>query len=124
LSIDEVTSQAFFSLVQNGIISSAHGHSCKECTQKYKSIPDIILTSAPDAVLGDGTFAFEDCTDDLANAHGGAFCAFHENQYGSKCCRKTCQNQRLPETQACQQHKPQWRKYVQSHGHVNLLGVK
>ncbi|TFK31583.1 hypothetical protein BDQ12DRAFT_573586, partial [Crucibulum laeve] len=56
--------------------------------------------------------------------HRGAFCAFHENQYGSKCYWQTCENENLSRTQACQQHEPQWKKYVQSHSHANLLGVK
>ncbi|TFK36180.1 hypothetical protein BDQ12DRAFT_699705 [Crucibulum laeve] len=136
LSIDEVTSQAVYSLVQNGIISSAHGHSCTECTQKYKSAPDIITTSTPEMdddnatvsmVVVDGIVmapkhcAFENCTDDLANACGGVFCAFHENQYGSECCWHTCENQKLSQTQSCLQHQPQWKKYVQSHSCANLL---
>ncbi|TFK31937.1 hypothetical protein BDQ12DRAFT_701384 [Crucibulum laeve] len=154
LSIDEVTSQAVYTLVQNGIISSAHGHSCTECTQKYKSAPDIITTSTPGAVLGDDSEissirnimpqnntsdsdtemdddnatvsmvvvdAFENCTDDLANAHGGVFCAFHKNQYGSECCWHTCEDQKLSGTQSCLQHQPQWKKYIQSHSHANLL---
>ncbi|TFK35865.1 hypothetical protein BDQ12DRAFT_610937, partial [Crucibulum laeve] len=68
--------------------------------------------------------AFENCIDDLANAHGEAFYAFHENQYSFKCCWYTYQNQKLSGIQLCQQHQPQWKKYVQSHSCANLLGVK
>jgi hypothetical protein len=42
LPIDEVTKQAFQVLGEDGIIRSAEGHSCSECTHKHKSEADRI----------------------------------------------------------------------------------
>jgi hypothetical protein len=42
LSIGEVTKHAFEILGENGIIAAASGHSCSECTHKYKETADSI----------------------------------------------------------------------------------
>ena len=36
-------------------------------------------------VMGPQHCAYDNCTSDLANACGGSFCAFHENQWGARC---------------------------------------
>lgn len=41
LKINEVTAQAFNCLGQNGRIHSATGHTCAECTHKYKQTADV-----------------------------------------------------------------------------------
>ena len=35
--------------------------------------------------------AYNGCTSNLINARGGAFCPFHETQYGAQCCVRDCQ---------------------------------
>ena len=52
ISIEEVTKQAFIQLGDNGVISSAHNHSCSECTHEYKETADRITGDDPAAVLG------------------------------------------------------------------------
>jgi CxC5 like cysteine cluster associated with KDZ transposases/CxC6 like cysteine cluster associated with KDZ transposases len=42
LSIDQVTKQTFDILGEDGIIRSAEGHHCEECTHKYKAQADVI----------------------------------------------------------------------------------
>ena len=42
LNINEVTAQAFNCLGQNGRIHSATGHTCGECTHKYKKTVDVV----------------------------------------------------------------------------------
>jgi hypothetical protein len=42
LNINEVTEQAFNLLGQNGHIESATGHTCAECTHKYKHTADVM----------------------------------------------------------------------------------
>ncbi|KAM6491044.1 hypothetical protein JOM56_013284 [Amanita muscaria] len=42
LSIDEVTKEAYKELGANGILRSAEGHSCTECTHAYKRPADVI----------------------------------------------------------------------------------
>lgn len=52
ISIDEVTKQAFSELGKRGVIRASDNHACNECTQKYKSSADVIVSSNPAAVLG------------------------------------------------------------------------
>ena len=54
LAIDEVTREAFSHLGENGVIGIATGHSCSECTQKYKKTVDIIHSADPAATIGGG----------------------------------------------------------------------
>ncbi|KAF8232715.1 hypothetical protein L208DRAFT_1270555, partial [Tricholoma matsutake] len=56
--------------------------------------------------------AFDNCTRDVANAHGGIFCAFHSHEYGAKCCIQECNNQKIQGTQACKGHQRQWTQYL------------
>ena len=51
-NINEVTRAAFEGLGINGIIQASNGHSCNECTQKYKKRGAVITQTNPSAVLG------------------------------------------------------------------------
>jgi hypothetical protein len=136
LSINEVTQEAFNHLGNNGLISIAEGHACSECTQPYRrsqhetidqieedraSVKMIVVDGI---VMGPTHCAYGDCTSDLINARGGTFCPFHETQYGAKCRVHDCLLPKLNPSQACEQHQPEWRKYLQSHSRENLSGVK
>ena len=59
-------------------------------------------------VMGPQHCAYDNCTSDLANARGGSFCAFHENQWGARCRMHNCNNEKVPGTQACQDHAREW----------------
>ena len=52
MEIDEVTKEAFNILGENGLIRAANGHSCTQCTQKYKATSDINTNAGPTAVAG------------------------------------------------------------------------
>ena len=52
IRIEELTGLAFTYLGQEGVISNAISHSCKECTQPYKEVADRITADEPAAVLG------------------------------------------------------------------------
>ena len=52
LSIDEVTREAFAYLGERGRIRAANGHSCVECTQKYKPTADNIDDMNVDTEVG------------------------------------------------------------------------
>jgi hypothetical protein len=52
LNIEEVTTQAFAAIGENGIIRSANSHQCSECTHAYKSTADIITGNDPAALVG------------------------------------------------------------------------
>ena len=136
LPIRDVTQQAFNQLGQNGLISVANGHACSECTQpyrrsQYEAIDQIDENCAfvnmvvlDGIVMGPTHCAYDGCTSDLLNARGGAFCQFHETQYGDKCHVHGCQRPKINPGQACQQHQQEWQKYIQSHSHENLSGVR
>lgn len=53
IHINEVAKGAFSALGENGIIRASDQHACNECTQKYRSTPDVIVTSDPGALLGE-----------------------------------------------------------------------
>jgi hypothetical protein len=53
LGIDEVTQEAFEVLGEQGIIRAADRHACKECTQEYKHMADVISSNQdPAGVVG------------------------------------------------------------------------
>jgi hypothetical protein len=52
LRINDITTQAFAILGEGGIIRSANGHECSECTHPYKAVADRITGDDPAAVMG------------------------------------------------------------------------
>jgi CxC5 like cysteine cluster associated with KDZ transposases/CxC6 like cysteine cluster associated with KDZ transposases len=136
LSINEVTRESFNHLGNNGLIAVADGHACSECTQPYrrsqyepldeieKDCVSVKMVVLDGIVMGPTHCAHIGCTSDLINARGGAFCPFHETQYGAKCRVHNCQMPKINPSQACEQHQPEWQKYIQNHSHENLSGVR
>jgi hypothetical protein len=47
LPIGEVTTQAFAALGEGGLVRSAEGHACSECTHDYKQHADVIGEADP-----------------------------------------------------------------------------
>jgi hypothetical protein len=166
LDINEMVKEAYNILGENGLIRTAHQHSCLECTQEYKATSDIVNGADPAAVVGvdenrtvpplqnsdletttldiatsensqinsgnteaapvkmivmDGIVmgpqhcAFDGCIASLSNARGGAFCAAHEIEYGTKCRVHDCQVQKISGIQTCHQHKDEWARYQFNH---------
>ncbi len=56
-------------------------------------------------VMGPTHCAFENCCAKLSNARGGAFCDFHEGEYGLRCRVVDCHAIKLANTQACENHQ-------------------
>ena len=52
LAADEVATQAFEQLGENGVIRSANHHECSECSHPYKATADILTGDDPAAVVG------------------------------------------------------------------------
>ena len=75
-------------------------------------------------VMGSQCCAHDNCTSDLANARGGSFCAFHDNQWGAKCRVYDCDNQKVPGTMACQHHAREWDKHVKNHSCHTYHGAR
>ena len=75
-------------------------------------------------VMGPQHCAYGNCTSDLANARGGSFCAFHENQWGARCRMHNCNNQKVTGTMACQQHAGEWDKHVKNHSCHSYHGAR
>ena len=143
LPIEDVTLEAFSCLGHNGLIQAAQDHACSECTQAYKRTADTISdlgveyqsTPEPEAapvkmividgiVMGPTHCAFDNCTADLDNSRGGAFCSDHEIQFGNKCRVRNCQNNKVNTTQACEQHQGQWKKHTQNYNEHSMAGVQ
>jgi hypothetical protein len=68
--------------------------------------------------------AYENCSDDLINYRGAVFCAIHEQSHGAKCRVSNCDNIKIRETQACQQHQQQWKKYATQHKRQSAPGFR
>jgi uncharacterized Zn finger protein (UPF0148 family) len=136
LSINDLTQEAFNHLGNNGIISAANGHACSECTQPYRrsqyetidqieeNRASVKMVVVDGIVMGPTHCSYSGCTSVLINARGGAFCPFHETQYGAKCRVHDCQELKINPSQACEQHQPEWRKHIESHSRENLSGVR
>ena len=75
-------------------------------------------------VMGPQHCAYDNCTSDLANARGGSFCAFHENQWGARCRMHNCNNEKVSGTQACQDHAGEWDKHVKNHSRHTYHGAR
>ena len=52
LTANEVATQAFEQLGENGVIRSANHHECSECTHPFKARADILTGDDPAAVVG------------------------------------------------------------------------
>ena len=74
-------------------------------------------------VMGPTHCAFDNCTADLDNYRGGAFCANHEIEFSAKCRVCNCQNNKVESTQACNQHQGQWQKHV-NYNQSSMAGVR
>jgi hypothetical protein len=68
--------------------------------------------------------AQDGCIKDVKNARGGAFCEQHEDSYGDRCRVRDCTRTKVVNTQACEHHQEEWRKYKLDHSRSSLAGVK
>jgi hypothetical protein len=75
-------------------------------------------------VMGHVHCSYNGCTNDLQNARGGMYCAFHENLYGGHCHVASCPNVKLQGTQACEDHQNDWQRYLMNHRQHRLGGYR
>ena len=68
--------------------------------------------------------AANNCTADLLNAWGEAFCATHVTQFGNQCRVVGCRNTKVQGTQACSQHQQEWSQHRQARSKSTLAGVR
>ncbi|KAF8867971.1 hypothetical protein CPB84DRAFT_1945219 [Gymnopilus junonius] len=142
LDIKGVVKEAFAQLGNNGVVDIGIHHECSECSHPYKSSAgnvgqhndpasvagldetnsDIPMVVVDGIVMGPTHCAYDNCTEELQNAHGGAFCIQHETAYGNVCRMQTCGNQRVAGTLACATHQGVWKKYKQDHNHAAYSG--
>jgi hypothetical protein len=52
------------------------------------------------------------------------YCAYHENLYGHQCHAGNCANNKVPGTQACEQHQDKWQRYLINHKQQTLGGYR
>lgn len=65
-------------------------------------------------VMGPIHCAAINCTADVANARGEAFCPTHVTLFGKKCCVVGCGNRKVGDTEACALHQQDWFQHKQS----------
>jgi len=75
-------------------------------------------------VMGPVHCAANNCTADLLNARGEAFCAAHVTQFGNQCRVVNCTNRKVQGTQACPQHQQDWSRHRQARTRSTLAGVR
>ena len=103
--------------------NQAEHHSTNEGDMDVDHAP-VKMVVLDGIVMGPQHCAYDNCTSDLANARGGSFCAFHENQCGARCRVRGCNNQKVLGTQACQQHAGDWNKHVKNHSRHSYHGAR
>jgi hypothetical protein len=63
------------------------------------------------------------CTADIANARGEAFCPTHVTLFGKKCRVVGCGNRKVGDTEACALHQQDWFQHKQSRSKSTLVGI-
>ncbi|KAF8994206.1 hypothetical protein BDQ17DRAFT_1392455 [Cyathus striatus] len=66
-------------------------------------------------VMGPQHCAYDNCSNTLVNHRGGVFCDVHNQEFGARCHVCDCQNQKIDNTQACNEHQEMWHKYNLEH---------
>ncbi|EDR04206.1 uncharacterized protein LACBIDRAFT_304897 [Laccaria bicolor S238N-H82] len=75
-------------------------------------------------VMGPQICAFDDCTNDLLNARGGALCATHEASLANKCRVVGCSKDKIQGTQACAEHVADWKKSIHDRSKATINGIR
>jgi len=73
-------------------------------------------------VMGPVHCAALNCTADVINARGEAFCATYVTLYAKKCCIVGCGHIKVEDTQACHLHQSEWIRHKQSRTKSTLAG--
>jgi hypothetical protein len=74
-------------------------------------------------VMGPIHCAAINCTTDVANARGEAFCPTHVTLFGKKCRVVGCGNRKVGDTEACALHQQDWFQHKQSRSKSTLVGI-
>ncbi|EDR02919.1 uncharacterized protein LACBIDRAFT_331914 [Laccaria bicolor S238N-H82] len=110
IAIDDLTQHAFAVLVRD--------------TERIPDTLDVNMLTLDGVVMGPQICAFDNCTNDLLNAHGGALCATHEALLANKCRMVGCSNDKIQGTQACKEHVADWKKSVQDRSKATINGIR
>ncbi|KAF8994394.1 hypothetical protein BDQ17DRAFT_1392423 [Cyathus striatus] len=73
-------------------------------------------------VMGPQHCAYDNCSNTLVNHRRGVFCNVHNQEFGARCHVCDCQNQKIDNTQACNEHQEMWHKYNLEHSSDYLNG--
>ncbi|KAJ3494541.1 hypothetical protein NLJ89_g10785 [Agrocybe chaxingu] len=133
--VDEVVEDAYVVLGNEGRLPLAGDHTCSQCTQPYVPQPGedldeddeqlpVNMIVVDGIVVGPTHCAFEDCTNELANARGDPFCIMHEIAYGNRCHMVDCHEPKVFGTLACNQHQNKWNQHRQSKSKPELNGLR
>ncbi|KAL4247229.1 CxC6 like cysteine cluster associated with KDZ domain-containing protein [Pleurotus pulmonarius] len=85
---------------------------------------DVRMVVIDGIVMGPRHCAMEGCEKALLDAQTGVFCEEHEEAMEGKCRMKNCDEDKVGDTQACEEHQPQWAKFRRRYANSSLLGVQ
>ncbi len=105
-------------------LANAHGPNEIPNVASVTSKAPVKMIVMDGIVMGPTHCAALDCTGDLLNAHGEAFCPTHVTQFGNKCRVVGCGNIKVVKTQACLDHQQEWSRHQQSRTKSTMSGVR
>ena len=88
-----------------------------------KEASPVTLVVMDGVVMGPTHCAFDNCIEELKNAQGGVFCAWHEITHGNLCCMHDCDRPKVAPTHTCAIHQNHWCQHAIRYGQQSLLGI-
>ena len=74
-------------------------------------------------VMGPTHCAFDNCVEELKNAQGGVFCAWHEITHANLCCMHDCDRPKVAPPHTCAIHQNHGHQHAIRYGWQSLLGI-
>ncbi|KAF9057269.1 hypothetical protein BJ165DRAFT_1411608 [Panaeolus papilionaceus] len=87
----------------------------------YKPVQMVVVDGI---VTGPTHCAYPGCISSLANHRGESFCITHVNEWANRCRVVDCRSDLIPNTYACAQHQPLWKKHQYQHSKTYLSGLR
>jgi CxC5 like cysteine cluster associated with KDZ transposases/CxC6 like cysteine cluster associated with KDZ transposases len=135
-SISELVQYAYEQMGRHGKIAVADDHACTDCTHPWRLQADgdptavevegawVNMRVVDGIVMGPQHCARPKCTGALSNYRGESYCDLHRRELGHLCRMPDCDEVKVGDTTACQEHQPEWKKWKAAHSRSNLSGIK
>ncbi|KAF9496404.1 hypothetical protein BDN71DRAFT_1505718 [Pleurotus eryngii] len=85
---------------------------------------DVRMVVIDGIVMGPHHCAMQGCVKALLNAQTEVFCEEREEAMAGRCWMKNCDQDKIGDTQACQEHQPQWARFCRQYANTLLLGIQ